>query len=68
LEQRMKVTVYILDRHLRADGIRVAVFRQIRNGESWIDAPVASDTATKLTDAILTRAREMRLATQAPAN
>ena len=68
LDERLKVTIYILDRHLRADGIKVAVFRQTRNGESWIDAQVAPDTATKLTDAILTRARELRLATQAPAN
>jgi hypothetical protein len=67
-DERLKVTVYILDRHLRADGIRVAVFRQIRNGEIWVDSQVAPDTATKLTDAILTRARELRLATQAPSN
>ena len=68
LDERLKVTVYILDRHLRADGIKVAVFRQTRNGEIWSDAQVAPDTATKLTDAILTRAREMRLATQGSSN
>jgi hypothetical protein len=68
LDERLKVTVYILDRHLRADGIKVAVFRQTRSGETWVDAQVAPDTATKLTDAILTRARELRLATQAPSN
>ncbi len=33
---------------------------------SWADAQVNPDTANKLTDAILTRARELRLATQAP--
>jgi hypothetical protein len=68
LDERLKVTVYILDRHLRADGIKIAVFRQTRSGESWVDAQVSPDTPTKLTDAILTRARELRLATQAPAN
>jgi len=68
LDERLKVTVYILDRHLRADGIKVAVFRQTRSGETWVDAQVAPDTSTKLTDAILTRARELRLATQAPSN
>jgi hypothetical protein len=68
LDQRLKVTVYILDRRLRADGIKIAVFRQTRSGDTWIDAQVAPDTATKLTDAILTRARELRLATQAPSN
>ena len=66
-DERLKVTVYILDRHLRADGLKVAVFRQTRTaGAPWADAQVNADTATKLTDAILTRARELRLATQAP--
>ncbi|MGA7675669.1 MAG: DUF3576 domain-containing protein [Rhizomicrobium sp.] len=68
LDERLKVTVYILDRHLRADGIKVAVFRQTKSGDGWVDAQVAPDTVTKLTDAILTRARELRLATQSPNN
>ena len=59
-DERLKVTVYILDRHLRADGIKIAVFR--------LDAQVNPDTATRLTDSILTRARELRLATQAPSD
>jgi hypothetical protein len=60
--ERMKVTVYILDRSLRADGLKVAVFRQTKSADGWADAQVASDTSTKLEDAILTRARELRLA------
>jgi len=66
VNERMKVTIYILDRRLRADGIRVAVFRQTRSNEGWVDAPVNAETATKLEDAILTRARELRLATSKP--
>ena len=62
--ERMKVTVYILDRALRADGLKVAVFRQTRAAEGWADAPVSADTSRKLEDAILTRARELRLATE----
>jgi hypothetical protein len=58
----MKVTVYILDRNLRADGLKVAVFRQTKSADGWADAQVAPDTAIKLEDAILTRARELRLA------
>ncbi|OYW23456.1 MULTISPECIES: DUF3576 domain-containing protein [unclassified Sphingomonas] len=58
--ERMKVTVSILDRDLRADALRVAVQRQInRNGE-WVDAPVRAATAQKLEDIILTRARDLR--------
>lgn len=63
-DERMKVTVYILDRRLRADGIRLAVFRQTRAGGGWTDAPVNPDTATKLEDSILTRARELRLSSE----
>ncbi|HTT98243.1 MAG TPA: DUF3576 domain-containing protein [Rhizomicrobium sp.] len=60
--ERTKVTIYILDRRLRADGIKIAVFRQTRSNDGWVDSPVSPDTATKLEDAILTRARELRLA------
>ena len=65
--ERMKVTVYILDRSLRADGLKISVFRQTHNTDgSWVDAQVDPTTSTKLEDAILTRARELRLATQPP--
>lgn len=65
--ERLKVTIYILDRRLRADGIRIAVFRQTKAADgSWQDAAVNADTAAKLEDAILTRARELRLASTAP--
>lgn len=62
--ERMKVTVYILSRQLRADGLKIAAFRQTRSGSGWVDAPVNPDTANKLEDAILTRARELRLASE----
>jgi hypothetical protein len=62
--ERVKITIYILDRRLRADGLKVAVFRQSKSNEGWTDVAVNPDTAVKLTDAILTRARELRLATK----
>lgn len=61
--ERLKVTVYIMDRALRADGLKVVVFRQVRNGAGWADAQPSPDTAHKLEDSILTRARELRLST-----
>ena len=66
--ERFKLNVYILDRQLRADGLRVAVFRQVRDptGE-WIDAPVNEQTPTALEDTILTRARELRVISTAAA-
>jgi hypothetical protein len=36
--ERLKVTVYIMDRALRADGLKVVVFRQVKNGNAWQDA------------------------------
>ncbi len=60
--EKMKVTAYILDRRLRADALKVSVFRQVRGASGWVDAPVNPGTSTKLEDAILSRARELRLA------
>ncbi len=60
-EERFKVNVYILGRALRADGIRATVFRQTLQGSQWVDAPVALNTATELENAILTRARQLRI-------
>jgi hypothetical protein len=65
-DERLKVTIYIMDRNLRADGLKVVVFRQTRSGGNWGDAAPTPDTAHKLEDAILTRARELRLATLNP--
>ena len=59
--ERFKINVYILGRELRADGLRVTVFRQIftRNGQ-WADAALPAETKTKIEDSILTRARQLR--------
>ena len=63
VNERFKMTVYILSRSLRSDGLKVAVFRQIRdNAGNWIDAEVSNGTARQLEDGILSRAREMRVA------
>ena len=61
-DERLKVTIYIMDRNLRADGLKVVVFRQTRAAGGWSDATPNPDTAHKLEDSILTRARELRLA------
>lgn len=61
--ERVKLNVFILDRELRADGVKVTVFRQTRGkGDAWADAPVAPATASQLEEAILTRARQLKLA------
>ena len=61
-DERFKATIYIQERQLRADGVRVAVFRQTRaGGVDWQDAQLNDRTATELEDAILTRARQLRI-------
>ncbi len=59
--ERFKVNIYILGRALRADGIRASVFRQTNDTGAWADAPVALNTSTDLENAILTRARQLRM-------
>ena len=60
---RFKMTIYILSRQLRADGIRVSLFRQTGDGTGiWTDAGVQAQTATSLENQILARARQLRVA------
>jgi hypothetical protein len=62
--ERFKVNVYILDRQLRADGVKAAVFRQRRMADGrWADASVDQNTVLDLENAILTRARQIRINT-----
>ena len=58
--ERVKVTATILDRDLRADALRIAASRQVLQGATWVDAPVAAATVQKLEEIILTRARDLR--------
>lgn len=58
--ERFKLNVYVLGRKLRADGVRVSVFRQVLQNQIWRDAPVPTDIGRKIEDAFLTRARQLR--------
>ena len=61
--ERFKLTVYILDTRLRADALAVSVFRQVREADGgWIDAETSEQTAYDIENAILTRARQLRIA------
>ncbi len=61
--ERMKVQVTILDRELRADGVRVSVFKQQTSPKGgWVDAQVDPRTNIDIENAILTRARQLRIA------
>lgn len=58
--ERVKVTVTILDQDLRADALRVAASRQVNEAGNWVEAPVQAATVQKLEDIILTKARDLR--------
>jgi Domain of unknown function (DUF3576) len=61
--ERTKLNVFIRDRDLRADGVKVSIFRQTKDADGdWVDATVAPATSVSLENAILTKARQIRLA------
>lgn len=62
--ERFKATVYILDTNLRADGLKVSIFKQNQTVGGWQDANVDADTARQIENSILTRARQLYIATE----
>jgi hypothetical protein len=61
-DERFKATVYILDSRLRADGLNVTVFKQVKDAAgNWADSPTANQTESDIENSILTRARQLRL-------
>jgi len=62
VDERFKCTVYILDARLRADGLNVAIFKQAKDPSgTWVDVAAAPQTETDVENAILTKARQLRL-------
>lgn len=59
--ERFKVNVLILDRTLRADGVKMTVFKQKMSGGAWRDQKVDETLARSLEDTVLTRARQLRV-------
>jgi hypothetical protein len=58
--ERVKLSVSILDQDLRADALRVAASREVLQGGTWVTAPVQAATVQRLEDIILTKARDLR--------
>ena len=59
-EERIKLAIFVLDRELRSDGIRVIVYVQKRQGGVWSDHGIDNEMGLQLEELILTRAREIR--------
>lgn len=59
--ERFKLNIYILDQALRADAIRVAAFRQMKNtNNEWQAVEMDPKAVTDIENAILTKARQLR--------
>ncbi len=60
--ERLKVSVFILDTRLRAEAVRVSIFKEAKKptGE-WTTATVDPETVTKLENVILDRARQLKI-------
>ena len=62
-DERFKANVYILDTNLRADALKVSIFKQVRSATGWNDATTDADTARTIENSILTEARRLYIAT-----
>ncbi len=60
--ERVRVTVAILDPELRADAVQVSAAREVMEGGRWVPAPLRAGTVQRLEEVILERARAMRQA------
>ncbi len=60
--ERFKVNALILDRTLRADGVRISVFKQKKDASAqWADTQVEPSVGREVEDTIITRARQLRV-------
>ncbi|KPF62514.1 hypothetical protein IP88_14690 [alpha proteobacterium AAP81b] len=60
--ERVKVTITVLDTELRADAVKVNAVRQTLGVGGWTEATVRAGTVQKLEETILARARDLRRA------
>ncbi|MDE3016808.1 MAG: DUF3576 domain-containing protein [Pseudomonadota bacterium] len=60
--ERFKVNALILDKTLRADGIKITVFKQKMQNGAWRDEKIDAALEHSLEDAVLTRARQIKVA------
>jgi hypothetical protein len=58
--ERLKVDVRLLSKELRADGLKISVFRQKMVSGQWVTQSVNTQTQNDLEEAILRRARELK--------
>ncbi|MDI9408868.1 MAG: DUF3576 domain-containing protein [Candidatus Pacebacteria bacterium] len=64
--ERVKVNAYVKSFELRSDALKISYFKQVKdkNGQ-WADSAVDSRIASDLENTVLSRARQMKLDSQA---
>ncbi len=60
--EQVRAEVRFLSKELRSDGVRVTLYRQVAAGGGWAPAAVDPAAASRVEYAILTRARQLRVA------
>jgi hypothetical protein len=63
--ERVRANILILGKSLRADALKVTLFKQTRTGSEWSNEAVSAATTTALEDTILTKARAIRVQSMA---
>jgi hypothetical protein len=63
--ERVKATAYIFGTKLTPQAVQVKLFKQRKREGVWTDVPASAETARQLEDAILTRARKLRVQARA---
>lgn len=63
--ERVRINIMVMDKEMRADALSVRTFKQSKDAKgNWQDVKVDSALAKKLEDAILTKARELKIKTE----
>lgn len=63
--ERVKANILILGKALRVEALKVTLFKQTRDAKgNWAEAPVADATRIQVEDAILTKARALKVQSQ----
>lgn len=59
--ERIKVTVYVTNPQLRADSIKVTIYKQVNKGGTWVNGTSDAASATEMENIILSKARQLRV-------
>jgi hypothetical protein len=59
--ERVKVTIYVTNPQLRADAIKVTIYKQVNKGGRWVNVTADAASATEMENIILSKARQLRI-------